>query len=154
MRAMAKKPAERFASAEALLAALEETVAAPARKAASLRRFASVVGFGVAMAVAAVGSAQWAKVHATALDVPLPSPSASVAPIAVAGAAPFAPLPAASTVILPSVAPASTPLLMTVPVNALPHDTHAAARSHGSSRPASIVHLEHAGATTHEVARR
>ncbi len=154
MRAMKKVPAARFASAEELLAALQETVAAPARKAASLRRFASVVGFGVAMAVAAVGSAQWARTHASALDVPLPSPSASGAPIAFAVAAPVAPPAAASTVVLPSVAPASTPLLMTVPVSALPHEAHAPARSHGSSRPASIVHLEHAGATTHEVARR
>ena len=80
--------------------------------------------------------------------------TASAAPVAVAVAAPVAPPPAASTIVLPSVAPAPTPLLMTVPVTALPHDAHASTRSHGSSKPASIVHLEHAAATTHEVARR
>jgi serine/threonine-protein kinase len=159
MRAMKKSPAERFPSAEALCAALEETVAAPARKAASMRKLVSVVGFGAAMLVAAAGSAQWARAHASALDVPLPSASASPAPLAIANVAPVtAPPPQAFSVAAAApIAPATTPpspLVMTVPVSALPRDTRGASHARSGSKSPTVVHLEHASTPAHELARR
>jgi serine/threonine-protein kinase len=164
MRAMKKLPAARFPSAQALCEALEETTAAPARRSASLRRFASVAGVTLAMLVAAVGSAQWAKTHASVLDVPLPSASASpaststpTAPLALATAAlPTAPAPLPSPLPPPTTTPAATqspPLTMTVPVSALPRDTRGS-HTRSGSKNATVVHLEHAGTPAHELAHR
>jgi serine/threonine-protein kinase len=161
MRAMKKLPAARFASAEALCEALAETTAAPARRTASVRRFMSAAAITLAMIAAAAGSAQWAKAHASALDVPLPS--ASGAPTSPATASPTPTLAAATPVALPApagqpalppTATAPSPVSFTVPVTALPRDTRTPSRSRSGSKNTTVVHLDHATTPAHELAHR
>jgi serine/threonine-protein kinase len=156
MKAMKKAPAERFASALEMCAALAEIEAAPARRTASIRRWVSATSMGLALIAAAAGSAWFARAHASALDVPLPSQAAaSVAP-------PPAPTPSATPAPIPTVvyvqapaSPAPTPLLPTVSVTNLPHDTHPPARSHAPSRSTSqVVHLDRPATPGHEIAHR
>jgi serine/threonine-protein kinase len=155
MRAMKKLPAARFPSAEALCEALAETTAAPARRTASLRRFASAAAITLAMIAAAAGSAQWAKAHASALDVPLPSASgASTSPATLAAApniAAPAPAPAPAP---PATATAPSPVSFTVPVTALPRDTRTPSRTRSGSKSTTVVHLDHAATPAHELAHR
>ncbi len=161
MRAMKKLPAARFPSAEALCEALAETTAAPARRSASMRRFMSAAAITLAMIAAAAGSAQWAKAHAAALDVPLPSASSSpgaptpTTPPAstMAAAAPIAvPAPLAPVAAPPATAP--SPVSFTVPVTSLPRDTRTPVRSRSGSKSTTVVHLDRATTPAHELAHR
>jgi serine/threonine-protein kinase len=127
VRAMAKKPEERFASAQAMRAALEETLLAPVRRRARARRIATSLVTGACMLAAAGASAAWARVHATALA---PAP---VVLAAAAGPTPMpmpmpAPMPAAAPMPAPTPALASAPA---VPTLILPlHEARSAARAH------------------------
>ena len=132
VRAMAKKPEERFPSAEALRAALEETRAAPERRQARVRRAASTTLFALAILAAAGGSAQWARLHAPALE--------SIAAATMAGAAPVAtpvssPAPVSAPAPAPAPAPLSAPALATVALVFPPvplREARGAARAHPS----------------------
>ena len=161
MRAMKKLPAARFASAEALCEALAETTAAPARRSASVRRFMSAAAITLAMVAAAAGSAQWARAHAAALDVPLPSASSPATATSPTTAPPTATLAAAAPITPPAASPAPqpvatapSPVSFTVPVNALPRDTRTPARSRSGSKNATVVHLDRATTPAHELAHR
>jgi serine/threonine-protein kinase len=90
MRAMAKTPEDRFASADAMRAALEDTLAAPERRRARARRFATTLATAAVMLAAAGGSAAWTRAHAAGID-PLP-----VAIAAAPAAAPGVPTAAAT----------------------------------------------------------
>ena len=132
VRAMAKKPEERFASAEAMRIALEETLRAPERWRARAKGMATVLGMGICMLAAAVASAQWAQIHATASagapvalaaageQVPLLSPSPALAP---------APAPAPASAPAPALWPLLSPPPSPFPVLSL-RDARAAARLH------------------------
>ncbi len=167
MRAMKKLPAARFPSAEAMCEALDETTAAPARRSASVRRFMSAAAITFAMFAAAAGSAQWAKTHAAALDVPLPSATAASTPTSTSAPTPTPPVALAAAPIAPSTpaAPAAPPALsssaaapspvaFTVPVTALPRDTRAPSRPRSGSKSTTVVHLDHATTPAHELAHR
>ncbi|MGH7297939.1 MAG: serine/threonine-protein kinase, partial [Polyangiaceae bacterium] len=64
MRAMAKKPEDRFESAEALREALEETALAPERRRERARKIASTAAMLACVFVAAGASAYWGKTYA------------------------------------------------------------------------------------------
>ena len=150
MRAMKKVPGDRFASAEDLGKALAETIAAPARRTASLRRLASLAGVGLAMVVAAALSAQWARAHASALDAPVEAHSVTAAAVTM----PASSSGAAAAPAAPTVLPPPTMIPPTVAAATLPRDPHAAARTHGGLKGATVVHLEHTGGAARELAHR
>jgi serine/threonine-protein kinase len=123
MRAMKKVPAERFGSADELRAALQETVSAPARRSASVRRFASKAMIGLAMLAAAVGSAQWARTHTPSLESSLVAAAVPV-PASVPAPAP-APAPATAT------ATATATAMVQPPPSPVPlREARAAAHAH------------------------
>jgi serine/threonine-protein kinase len=98
MRAMAKHPGERFPSAEAMQQALEQTLAIPERRTVRARRALTATLMSLAVAVAAGGSAYWARLAAPRLTPTL------------ASAIPPAPAPTASALLvmaapMPSVSP-------------------------------------------------
>jgi serine/threonine-protein kinase len=128
VRAMAKKPEGRFASAQVMRAALEETLIAPVRRQARARRIATSLVTGACVLAAAAGSAQWARTHATAI---------APAPVALAAAAaPVPPAPTASPTPTPTANP--TPIAATTPLPSTPasppppplREARAAARAH------------------------
>jgi hypothetical protein len=121
---MEKKPEERFASAQAMRAALEDTLLAPARRRARARRIATSLVTGACMLAAAGTSAAWARAHATAIA---PAP---IVLAAAAGPAPTATAPSPSPSPSPSPAPAlaSAPALPT-PILPL-REARSAARAH------------------------
>jgi hypothetical protein len=94
LRAMAKSPSARFATATAMREALEDARGAPVRRRERARRVAGAVLMGGAIVAAAVGSARWARGHAPALE------TAEAAPVSAPSALPAAlpeiepPLPA------------------------------------------------------------
>jgi eukaryotic-like serine/threonine-protein kinase len=119
MRAMAKSPMDRFATAGAMRAALEEARGAPVRLRVRARRVAGAVLMGASLVAAAAGSARWARDHAPALAAtvvaaPLAPPQPMAAPIVLPTpeAAPdHAPIRQASVSGAPAVAPTSSPSL-------------------------------------------
>jgi serine/threonine-protein kinase len=125
VRAMAKKPEERFASAQAMRVALEETLLAPVRRRARARRIATSLVTGACMIAAAGASAAWARVHATAI---------APAPVVLAAAAGPAPMPMPMPAPAPMPSPAPAPALAAaqpVPTPILPlHEARSAARAH------------------------
>jgi serine/threonine protein kinase len=103
MRAMAKRPAARFASARDMRDALQATLGAPERRMTYARRIGSAMLMGAALATAAVGSAQWARAHEAPVDVAMAalvttSPAAAQ-PASLASAATVAAAPAASAAV-------------------------------------------------------
>jgi len=123
MRAIAKKPEERFASAAAMRDALQATASAPERRRARVRQAAAAVGTTLAMAAAASGSAQWVRWHAAALEAamgttstststptstPTPTPTPTSTPTST-------PTPTPTPTSAPEPAPASTAGQVTVP---------------------------------------
>jgi serine/threonine protein kinase len=68
VRAMAKLPSARFPSAAAMRAALEEANRAPSRRREHVRRIATGFAMAGTLVVAAVGSARWARSHASAFE--------------------------------------------------------------------------------------
>jgi eukaryotic-like serine/threonine-protein kinase len=104
IRAMAKKPEDRFPSAATMRAALEETGTAPARRRARTRSLVSTVFVSLAVLAAAGVSAQWTRLHTPALD-----------PIAAAPAPAPAPAPTLTPTLTPTPTPALTPTLAPTP---------------------------------------
>ncbi len=121
--AMAKSKAARFASAERMREALEETLGAPQRRMNQVRRLASATVMAAALATAGIGSARWARAHAPLVDA---------APTIATG------LPAATGVVIPTAAAIAVPALATAPA-AVPgpppslREARAAAHAHPSS---------------------
>jgi serine/threonine protein kinase len=68
VRAMAKSPAARFATAGAMQAALEEVLLAPKRAHERARGVATAALSGLAMLVAASAAARWERTHGAALE--------------------------------------------------------------------------------------
>ena len=119
VRAMAKRPEERFSSAQAMRSALEETLLAPVRRRARARRIATSLVTGACMLAAAGGSAAWARAHATAI---------APAPVMLAAAAAPAPPPAPPSLPPPSLPPpAGKPLQKP----SLPPSTYSSTRLSG-----------------------
>ena len=67
VRAMAKRPEDRFASAAAMRAALERALARPARQRERIRRVATGVLSAAAMLAAAAGASTWERMRGSAL---------------------------------------------------------------------------------------
>ncbi len=116
LRAMAKLPAERFSSADAMREALERTLALPEQRHARLRRVATAAAMALSVAGTAAGSAYWTtKLHAgtaiansNAADT-LPETRAHPAPVPAAmAAASEAVTPAAPSAPAIATAPAAT----------------------------------------------
>jgi serine/threonine-protein kinase len=82
MRAMSKRPADRYPSAAAMRAALEEALASPQRRRDGVRRIAGTMGMGVCMVAVAVAAAEWVKAHMGAAE-----PAAAAVETADAGVA-------------------------------------------------------------------
>jgi serine/threonine-protein kinase len=128
VRAMAKKPEERFASAEAMRAALEETRTAPERRRARTRRIAAWMMTGACMLGAAGASAAWSRAHASAIA---PGPVVlAAAPTPVATPVPVVPTSTSTSTPTPTPTSASTPT-PTPPATPVPlREARAAARAH------------------------
>ena len=129
IRAMAKKPEHRFASADELRAALQDTLRAPARRRATVRKVASTVVVGIAVLAAAGLSGRWARLNAHTFDPAPPMVAAAVtAPPALPPASPM--VPAATASAVPSTAPAPMAALVipSVPLR----EARVAARTHPS----------------------
>jgi serine/threonine-protein kinase len=130
VRAMAKKPEERFASAEAMRAALEETRTAPERRRARTRRIAAWMMTGACMLGAAGASAAWSRAHASAIA---PGPVVlAAAPTPVATPVPVVPTSTSTSTSTSTPTPtsASTPT-PTPPATPVPlREARAAARAH------------------------
>ncbi len=132
VRAMAKSPAARFVSARAMREALEETRGAPGRRRERVRQIAGTVLMGLALAIAALGSARWARAHMPALEV------STAAPMPPPGALPLpSPLPAAGEASMPSMPARPTPgsSSAAAPPVSLPslREARAMARAHPNS---------------------
>jgi hypothetical protein len=116
VRAMAKNPAARFATAAAMREALEQARGAPVRLRQRAQRVAGAMLMGGAIVAAAVGSARWARGHAPALETAgAPSVSAPSALQAAAMPEPESPPPASerasrgqASASIPALAPTST----------------------------------------------
>jgi eukaryotic-like serine/threonine-protein kinase len=94
VRAMAKLPGARFASAGEMRAALERARSAPGRRRERARQIGSAVLMGAALATAAFGSARWARAHVPAMEAvaaPLPSFTANLPSLLALPAGPAAP---------------------------------------------------------------
>ena len=130
VRAMAKKPEERFASAQAMRNALEETLLAPGRRRARARRIATSLVTGACMLAAAGASAAWARGHAMAI---------APAPVVLAAAAGPAPMPA-----VPAPTASPTPTLTSSPAPAL-----ALALPSAPAIPTPILPLREARSAAH-----
>jgi serine/threonine-protein kinase len=73
VRAMAKAPEQRFPSASAMRASLEDAAGAPRRARERVQRLATAAAAAVAMVVAATASARWARTHGDGLAPPDPN---------------------------------------------------------------------------------
>jgi serine/threonine-protein kinase len=155
MRALSKRPDERFASADAMRAALEEALGAPERRRARARRLVTTMATSVAVAAAAAGSAAWTRAHVPAMDpatavvlvgatMTATATATAAAPAsapATATASSFAPPPAlASAVALtPTAEPPPALVIPSVPLR----EARAAARAHPSD-PRALETWTHA----------
>jgi eukaryotic-like serine/threonine-protein kinase len=130
VKAMAKSPAARFATAAAMREALEEARGAPVRRRERARRVAGAVLMGAAIAAAAVGSARWARVHAPALETAVAAPTS---PVSAPALAPLEAEPGAPAL------PRSPPIAAIPPAASTPSLREARARAHAHpSSPAAL----------------
>ena len=139
LRAMAKEPDARFATAAAMRVALEEARGAPVRRRERARRAASAVLMGAALMAAAVGSARWARDHAPALEAAAPAslggalPAAAMPALAATDATPRAPEAAPARLGLGRVPSVAAPAAISVPSL---REARARAHAHPGSVPA------------------
>jgi serine/threonine-protein kinase len=140
LRAMAKRPDERFPSADAMREALERTAALPERRHARLRQIATATMTSLAIVAAAAGSAYVTRVrgHTVAQTIAVDAPTPAPAPAAVAGRETTPPALAPQPAV-PSSAPwtpvapaASVAAEGAPPTPASLHDARALARAHPS----------------------
>ncbi len=135
LRAMAKRPSDRFATATAMREALEDARGAPVRLRERARRVASAVLMSGAIVAAAIGSARWARGHAPALETAAATPVSAPSALSAAALPEFEspppaterasrPQPGAS---IPAQAPTSTPSLRDARARAHAHPGNPAA---------------------------
>jgi serine/threonine-protein kinase len=129
MRAMAKAPGDRFATADDLRDALDEVARAPERRRVRARKVASTVMTALCVVAAAAASAAWTKNHASWGIADLTSigtPPAPMPPLAPAPAPDPAHAPALTLAPAPAPALAPTPFIPFVPLR----EARTAAKSH------------------------
>jgi serine/threonine-protein kinase len=160
MRAMSKDPAHRWPSAAAMRAALEATLAAPAKRRERLRRALGAAGMTACVLGAAVASAAWAHSHALVLERALSGeaprentwrgePVGPAIPSQSPAVALAAPLPAAApTLDYPSLVPSPQPA---PPLHAAHTRPHAKAHTtnHEGGGAAALAHEGGGGPPTH-----
>jgi serine/threonine-protein kinase len=106
LRAMAKRPDERFPSAEAMREALEQTLSMPARRHARAQRVAAAATLTLSIVGAAAGSAYWARSQTVEAESAVaPAPQA----MAIAGATVGASAAAAALAPVPVLVPTPAP---------------------------------------------
>jgi serine/threonine protein kinase len=123
VRAMAKKPQDRFESAAAMRVALEEACAAPDKRRTRVRRVASAAVLGASLFAAAAVSAQLVRTHASLL-------SSAPPPVALASAS-SSPPPTAT----PTFPPAPPPTALAATTVPAPPPSLREARSHARAHP-------------------